>query len=223
MSRKKIIKSPSLQLPSTAFLSKGTRRFPQSPAPLRRRVQLRGLSPPGVKEGLGGQEAIIRPLLALRRHLPRPVLISVPKYMGSYVSYFIVEIQALHIKFGHIYWNNTPARVRRGKLVIRLGGPTLFLLNGKSSRRCCQGLEVLQRTRKGLSWGRNLLEKHNIGKECEFWSQTGLGSNPSSGVTCGGIMEKWLTSLRPKFLQLNEMGDNNYLMVVLWELMHTSI
>lgn len=162
MSRKKIIKSPSLQLPSTAFLSKGTRRFPQSPAPLRRRVQLRGLSPPGVKEGLGGQEAIIRPLLALRRHLPRPVLISVPKYMGSYVSYFIVEIQALHIKFGHIYWNNTPARVRRGKLVIRLGGPTLFLLNGKSSRRCCQGLEVLQRTRKGLSWGRNLLEKHNI-------------------------------------------------------------
>lgn len=103
MSRKKIIKSPSLQLPSTAFLSKGTRRFPQNPAPLRRRVQLRGLSPPGVKEGLGGQEAIIRPLLALRRHLPRPVLISVPKYMGSYVSYFIVEIQALHIKFGHIY------------------------------------------------------------------------------------------------------------------------
>lgn len=96
------------------------------------------LSPPGIKQGPRGHEAIIWPLLALRLRLPRLVLISVPKYMGSYVSYFSVEIQALHLKIRHIYWNNTPARVRRRKLGICLGALTLFSLNGKSSRRCCQ-------------------------------------------------------------------------------------
>lgn len=125
-------------LPSTASLSKGTCGFPQSPS------TSRGRGPAEISEPARHQVRAERTwgnYLAFARPppvSPRPVLISVPKYMGCYISYFSVEIQVLHLKFRHIYWNNTPARVRRRKLGICLGTLTLFSLNGKSSRRSCQ-------------------------------------------------------------------------------------
>lgn len=59
--------------------------------------------PTGIKEGLGVLEAVTWPLLALRLALPRPVLISVLKYTGPFITYFIVEIHVLHLKFRCIY------------------------------------------------------------------------------------------------------------------------
>lgn len=97
-----MVQSPAFQLPRITSLSKETYRPLQSPSTSRRRDQPI-LSLPGIKQGPKGHEAIIWPLLALRLRLPRPVLISVPKYMGSYISYFSVEIQALHLKIRHIY------------------------------------------------------------------------------------------------------------------------
>lgn len=105
--------------------------------------------------------------------------------------------------------------MRRGKLVIRLGGPTLFLLNGKSSRRCCQGLEVLQRTRKGLSWGRNLLEKHNImEKNVSFGVRQAWVQIPALALLVVGSRRNGLPHCGLNSFSY-EMGDNNYLTVVL--------
>lgn len=65
--------------------------------------QSSGLNPPGIKAGLGAHETVSWPLLAFCLPLSRPVLISVPKKMGPYISYFIGEIQELHLKFRCIY------------------------------------------------------------------------------------------------------------------------
>ena len=117
-------------------------RFPWSPCPWRRKEdQSSGLNPLGIKAGLGVHETISWPLLAFCLPLSRPVLISVPKNMGPYISYFIGEIQELHLKFRYIYWNNTPARRRRRELGNLFGSLHPFPLNSTSSRRSCRGLE----------------------------------------------------------------------------------
>lgn len=59
--------------------------------------------PAGIKEGLGVLEAITWPFLALCLALRRPVLISVLKSTGPFITYFIVEIHVLHLKFRCIY------------------------------------------------------------------------------------------------------------------------
>lgn len=65
--------------------------------------QSSGLKPPGIKAGLGAHETVSWPLLTFCLPLSRPVLISVLKKMGPYISYFIGEIQERHLKFRYIY------------------------------------------------------------------------------------------------------------------------